>query len=198
MSLNLIKKYPTIGCCGLDCGLCPIFYIVGTSKCPGCCGPDFFNKHPACSYITCCVKKKKLEVCSQCEKFRCSKFKKWLKDGPEYDSFITYKKALPNLIYIKQNGLEIFIDQQSKRIKLLETMLNNYNDGRSKNFYCIATTLIPIIDLIDSLNRTKQKIKSEKIMNDKIKIKSKILKEFLSENAMRAGIKLKLRKKVKK
>ncbi len=56
------RKYSTIGVCGLDCGLCPRYYTVGTSRCPGCCGPDFFNKHPSCSFITCCVKKKDLEV----------------------------------------------------------------------------------------------------------------------------------------
>ena len=52
-----IKKYPTIGVCGLDCGLCPRYYTIGPSRCPGCAGPDFFNKHPSCSFITCCVKK---------------------------------------------------------------------------------------------------------------------------------------------
>jgi hypothetical protein len=34
-----IKKYPTIGVCGLDCGLCPRYYTIGPSRCPGCAGP---------------------------------------------------------------------------------------------------------------------------------------------------------------
>jgi hypothetical protein len=64
MSERPIKAYPTLGCCGLDCGLCSRYYTVGTSRCPGCCGPEFFDKMPSCAYITCCVKKKGLEVCA--------------------------------------------------------------------------------------------------------------------------------------
>jgi hypothetical protein len=74
-SKYLTKKYPTIGVCGLDCGLCPRYYTVGSSRCPGCGGPDFLNKHPSCSFITCCVKKKNHEVCAECSEFQCSKFK---------------------------------------------------------------------------------------------------------------------------
>ncbi len=197
MSEHPIKIYPTIGCCGLDCGLCPRYYTVGTSRCPGCSGPDFFNKHPSCSYITCCVKKKKLEVCAQCDGFPCSKFESWLIGGGEYDSFLTHKKAHPNMIFMRKHGIEEFIEQQGKRIKLLERMLKKFDDGRSKSFYCIAATLLPITDLKASLNETEQKIEADKIRLDDVKSKSKILKEFLNNFAAKKGIELKLRKKVK-
>ena len=77
MSKNPTKKYPTIACCGLDCGLCPTYYTKGPSKCPGCCGPNFSNHHPSCSIITCCVKDKKFETCAECKEFPCSKLKNW-------------------------------------------------------------------------------------------------------------------------
>ena len=197
MSEQPVKMYSTIGCCGLDCGLCPRYYTVGSSKCPGCCGPDFFNKHPSCSYITCCVKKKNLEVCAQCDEFPCSKFESWLVGGGEYDSFLTHKKAHPNLIFMGEHGLEKFIEQQRKRIRLLERMLTNFDDGKSKSFYCIATTLLPITDLEISLNETEQKIKADKIRTDDFKTKSKILKGILNNLAAREGNELKLRKKMK-
>ncbi len=190
-----IKNYPTIGCCGLDCGLCPRYYTIGSSKCPGCCGSDFFNKHPSCSYITCCVKKKRLEVCAQCGEFLCSKFGSWLENGGEYDSFLTHKKAKPNLGFIRTYGLERFIGQQRKRIELLEKVLMDFDDGRSKSFYCIATTLLPIADLETSLEKTEQRLKADKINIGDTRIKSKILKEFLSESATRNEVELRLRKK---
>src|SRR3989304_10020198 len=157
-----VKTYPTIGCCGLDCGLCPRYYTVGSSRCPGCCGPDFFNKHPSCSYITCCVKKKSLEACAQCDEFPCSKFESWLETGGEYDSFLTHKKAKPNLDFIRTYGLERYFEQQSKRIELLEKMLKNFDDGRSRNFYCIAATLLQIANLEASLEKTEQRSKAIK------------------------------------
>ena len=195
MSDRPIKNYPTISCCGLDCGLCPRYYTVGSSKCPGCCGPDFFNKHPSCSYITCCVKKKGFEVCVQCGEFPCLKFESWLKNGGEYDSFLTYKKARTNLDFIRTYGLERFIGQQRKRIVLLEKMLKNFDDGRSKSFYCIATTLLPITDLETSLGKAEQRLKAEKINLNDTRLKSKILKEFLNESAARNEVDLRLRKK---
>jgi hypothetical protein len=190
-----IKNYPTVGCCGLDCGLCPRYYTVGSSKCPGCCGPDFFNKHPSCSYITCCVKKKRFEVCAQCGEFPCSKFESWLENGGEYDSFLTHKKAKSNLNFIRTYGLERFIEQQRKRIELLEKMLKNFDDGRSKSFYCIATTLLPMTDLETSLEKTDQRLKANKTNLDDARINSRILKEFLNESAARNRVELRLRKK---
>jgi len=197
MSEHPTKIFPTIGCCGLDCGLCPRYYTVGGSKCPGCCGPDFFNKHPSCSYVTCCVKKKKLEVCAQCGEFPCSKCESWLVDGGEYDSFLTHKKAYSNLDFVRKHGIEKFVGQQRKRIRLLETMLKNFNDGRSKSFYCIATTLLPITDLEASLNRTEQEIKADKTGLVDFKTKSRILKGFLNNFAAKSEIELKLRKNVR-
>ena len=151
MGEHLIKQYPTIGCCGLDCGLCPRYYTVGSSRCPGCFGPDFSNKHPSCSFSTCCVKKEGFEVCAECNEFPCSKFEGLMKGDEVYDSFLTYRKVISNLDFIGEHGVEKFIESQKKRIELLETMLKRFDDGRSKSFYCIATTLLPIRDLEKSL-----------------------------------------------
>lgn len=194
MTTHLIKTYPTLGACGLDCGLCPRYYTVGSSRCPGCCGPDFFNKHPSCSFITCCVKKRNLEVCAECNEFSCSKFEGWTEDNA-YDSFITHREATPNLNFIKEHGIEEFMEQQKKRIELLEIMLKHFDEGRSKSFYCIATTLLSITDLEESLRNSEEKQKPENIGLDDIKTKSRILKGFLNDSAVRKGIDLKLRKK---
>ena len=191
------KKYPTLGCCGLDCGLCPRYYTAGSSRCPGCSGPNFFNKHPSCSYITCCVKKRNLEVCAQCDEFPCSKFKSRLEDDEKYDSFLTYKKVSSNLGFIKKHGLVKFIRQQKKRIRVLKIMLKDFDDGRSKSFYCLAATLLPIIDLETSLSKTKKKIRTDKIIPGDIKTRSKILKKYFSNATSRKRIELRLRKKGK-
>ena len=195
MSDKPIKNYPTLGCCGLDCGLCPRYYITGSSRCTGCAGPDFFNKHPSCSYISCCIKKKGLEVCSQCSEFPCGKFESWLETGGEYDSFLTHKKAKPNQEFIKKNGLEKFLEQQRKRIELLNKMLRDFDDGRSRSYYCIAASLLSVSDLEISLIKVKQKIEVDKVNFDDRKGKSKILKELLNECATRNDVELRLRRK---
>jgi len=180
--MNIPEKiYPTIGCCGLDCGLCPRYYTVGTSRCPGCAGKDFVNKHPSCSFITCCVKKKRLEACGECLDFPCSKFKsnenyQQLKESSSYPS---YKKVLPNLNFIKEHGIEKFIEQQKKRIELLETMINSFNNGRLKSFFCKVAALFDIKDLQNSLDEINQKIKADNIMD--METKAKNLKNILNK-----------------
>ena len=196
MNQQQIKEYPALGCCGLDCGLCPRYYTEGSSCCPGCGGPDFFEKHPSCPFITCCVNKNGFEVCAQCAEYPCSKLKGWEPDGENiYDSFLTHKKAMPNLDFIREHGLDKFLEQQKKRIELLEIMLNDFNEGRSKSFYCIATALLPIADLEEALTRSQGKIQTDRVEKDNIKELAGILKGFLTKAANGAGTELKLRKK---
>ena len=189
MSVKPEKKYPTIGCCGLDCGLCPRYYTEGSSKCPGCAGTGFYEKHPSCGYITCCVNKKGLEVCCQCDEFRCGRFDPWKEDGPELDSFISYRKAAFNMSFIKKNGLKRFLGQQEKRILLLEKMLDDFDDGRSKNLYCLAAALLSV----KALEGAIKKVEKNKCVDKKEM--AKVLKEVLNELAEREGLELTLRKK---
>jgi hypothetical protein len=175
------KTYPTIGVCGLDCGLCPRYYTVGVSRCPGCCGPEFLSKHPSCSFITCCVKKKNLEVCAECPEFPCSRFKgdeeyRQLKESSSYPS---YKKVMPNLNFIREYGIEKFVEQQRKRIKLFETMMANFDDGRSRSFYCKSAALLDLTALEDSLDEAIQKTETDKIKPSDTKARARILRGIL-------------------
>ena len=177
------KIYRTIGVGGLDCGLCPRYYTVGLTRCTGCYGLEFISKHPSCSFITCCVKKKNLEVCAECSDFPCSKFKsaeeyKQLKESSSYPS---YKKVIPNLNFIKEHGIEKFVGQQKKRIELLEKMLANFNEGRSRNFYCKSAALLDLTTLEDSLDKAIQRLETDNIKPDDIKTKARILRGILSE-----------------
>ena len=186
------KIYPTIGVCGLDCGLCPRYYTVGTSRCPGCAGPDFSNKHPSCSFITCCVKKKNFEVCAECPEFPCSKFKseEEYQQLKQSSSYPPYKKVMSNLNFIKEYGIKKFIEQQKKRIKLLETMIENFDDGRSRSFYCKAAALLDLTSLENSLDKATQKIKTDNIKPNDTKTKAKIFKSILNEIAFKEGVEL--------
>ena len=143
MNKQIEKRYPTIACCGIDCGLCPRYYTVGTSKCPGCAGDGFFEKHPSCSIVTCCVKTNGWETCAECPRFPCEKLMSW----DTADSFVTHQKSLDNLRQIRVEGMREFARQQKERIRVLNELLREYDDGRSKSFFCLATALMEIVDL---------------------------------------------------
>lgn len=185
------KKYFTLGCCGLDCGLCPRFYTEGSSKCPGCYGVDFENKHPSCFFITCCVKKKGLEVCCECNAFPCSKFDK---ETGETDSFITHRRVIQNQNYIKEHGIIAFIEQQNKRMVLLQTLLKYYNDGYCKSFFCLAASLLSLKSLNESLLKAEKEIQEKLVGKEDLKSKAKIMREILNQIAVEDNEELKLRK----
>lgn len=142
-----VKKHNTVGCCGIDCGLCPRFHSNGVSRCPGCCGKDFKDKHPTCGVASCCLNRNGFETCADCNEFPCRRF---ATESAGHDSFVTHGKLFPNLDYIKTNGLDLFINQQQLRIDILTDFLQKSDDGRSKSFYCLSCALLPIDSLRES------------------------------------------------
>lgn len=185
-----MRKHPTIAACGIDCGLCPRYYTKGSSRCPGCGGPNFSSKHPSCPILTCCVKKHKLEFCAECPEFICPKLSVWDKG----DSFVTHKVCLSNLRTIKKRGLKPFLKQQKVRIHLLEKFLADFDEGRSKSFYCLACALLTVANLKKAFKVSQQRIKKEGVDKSDLKLKSQILKEELERFAKKQGVELKLRK----
>jgi hypothetical protein len=141
------------------------------------------------------VKKKGLEVCSQCDEFPCKKFESWLHRDNVPGSYPPDRAAHSNHKFIKECGLEEFLKQQAMRMRTLEKMLREFDDRRSKSFYCTATNLLPIEGLQASLDSAQQRIKGEKVDAHDVKTKSTILRGLLSDFARREGIEL--RRKVK-
>lgn len=66
---------------------------------------------------------------------------------------LIHRRVIPNQNAICENGLEAFLAQQAERIAFLEKVLAKHDDGRSKNFFCIAATLISVDGLKSALRR---------------------------------------------
>lgn len=181
---DMTKKYPTIGCCGIDCGLCPRFYTKGASRCPGCGGEDFDTVHPLCGVKTCCFNRKGLEACGQCKEYPCVKYED--KEKIERDSFITHKRIFINQEQIQSGGIESFVLKQKERISILQDMLTEFDDGRSKGFYCLSAALLPP-DTVKALMAKTSGISDRKE-------KAKEFKESLATYAGNESIKLLLKK----
>lgn len=186
-----LKKYPIVGACGLNCGLCPRYYIEGTSRCPGCCGPDFWQKHPGCHFITCCVKRRNIETCAQCADWaECEKVTKLLDSAKYHNSFISYKPIAANFAFIQKNGVDEFARLEIEKQRFLRHLIENYDEGRSKSFYCTSYQLIPLDKLKQALVDAETKITEDTA----IKEKAKIVRAAISNLADVLQVDLKLRK----
>ena len=186
-----LKKYPIVGACGLNCGLCPRYYTEGTSRCPGCCGPGFWQKMPGCGFITCCVKKKGLEACAQCVDWEeCDRVVRLLDSAKYKDSFISYRPVAANFAFIQKTGIGEFARREVEKQKFLRHLIGNYDEGRSKSFYCTSCQLIPLEKLKEALADAEIKMTEATDIKDK----AKIVRLAISRIADNLQIDLKLRK----
>ena len=179
------RDYPQFAACGLNCGLCPRYYTDGESRCPGCAGDGFLDVHPTCGILSCC-QRKGLEYCFECMEFPCKKYDSW----GDTDSFITHRNYHADMEKAKDFGIEAYKAGLNLKIRILEELLNNYNDGRRKGFYCLAINLLDLVD-IDSV---MEQIKNEVSSKADIKEKAIATVRLFNSKADERGISLKMRK----
>jgi hypothetical protein len=143
-----------------------------------------------CPFITCALKEKGVEFCWDCEDCTtCGKWKKHRKYGKTLDSFKCYQTLEKDIVYIMKNGVAAFEKVQKEREKFLGKMLKEFNEGRSKSYYCIAATVMDITELKQALAKAGMKSKGLDI-----KGKSRTLHFLLDEIARKKRYFLKLRK----
>ncbi len=92
----------------------------------------------------------------------------------------------------REIGIEAYNNQLSKRIQILEQLLSDYDDGRSKTFYCLAMNLLPLPEIEILLERTIHEIA---FIDLPVKEKCRQITGQFKELAQEQGILLKLRKK---
>jgi len=143
-----------------------------------------------CPFITCAVKRKGIEFCWECEvNETCEKWRNHRESGKKADSFKCYQKLEEDIAFIRKNGVEEFEKIQKMREDLLKDMLKNFNEGRSKSYYCIAATVLEIDELRDALKRAKSES-----CGLNIKKKSDVLHSIIEGIAERKSYCLKIRK----
>ncbi len=182
------REYPLFSACGLNCGLCPRYYTEGASRCPGCAGEGFSAKHPSCGVLS-CAQRHGLAYCCLCGEYPCGRY-----DGADLtDSFITHKNQLKDLDKAKNIGIDAYKADLNSKIALLKNLLENFDDGRRKSFFCIAVNLL---DLRDIENVTAQMADITSVKDSK-KEKAAVAVRLFQTVAEKRNIALQLRRKPK-
>ena len=143
-----------------------------------------------CPFITCAIKKKGIEFCWSCEENEtCEKWTKHREFSKIVDSFKCYQKLEDDIGFIRKHGVREFEMTQKKKEHLLKEMVQEFNEGRSKSYYCIAATVLETGELEGAL--TKARKNSDGLA---IKEKSGVLHALLDEIARQRNYYLKLRR----
>lgn len=91
-------------------------------------------------------------------------------------------------------GTERYHSELKEKMQILRYLLDNFNDGRRKSFFCMAVNLIEIEDLKSAVKEIEEEVSGKELT---VKGKAVISVEILKSAAARKNIVLKLRKKEK-
>jgi len=169
----MIEDKNLIGCCGIYCGLCTKYQSKAPSRCIGC---RLGEQHDWCSIYKCCVIKKGLITCIECDEYPCERYKRRWAKYPE-----DWKIPRESLERIRREEVEDWLKEQVERRLLLEKMLENYNEGRSMSSYCKSCTNLPVKLIKRAIEKAEKRFESERIEKSDIKSKAKIVKEIIRE-----------------
>ena len=174
------RKNQLFSLCGLNCGLCPM--LLG-NHCGGC-----GNGNQSCRIEKCSLEHGKMEYCYECGQYSCEKYE----HVDEYDSFITHRRRRADLEKARSMGIEQYNLEQREKIKILSWLLSNYNDGRRKNFFCVAVNLLELSEIQEAV---KQIQSNNGLCSLPFKEQCLYVVEVFQMIADRRNIKLKLIKK---
>lgn len=171
------RKNQLLSLCGLNCGLCPMFL---GKHCGGC-----GNGNQSCKIAKCSLEHGKIEYCYECEHYPCDTYQ----NIDEFDSFITHQRQKADLEKAQRIGLEQYNLEQQEKMKILSYLLSNYNDGRRKNFFCVAVNLLELSELQRALNELQS---NSELPLFPIKEQCSYVADVFQKIADRKNIKLKL------
>lgn len=123
--------------CGLNCGLC-LMHLDG--YCPGCGGGE---GNQSCKIAGCSIRHGRVEYCNQCQEFPCDQYGR----ADAYDIFITHRNWKRDFEKMEAIGAEAYHSEQRQKLEILRFLLEHYNDGRRKSFFCLAVNLLDVDDL---------------------------------------------------
>jgi len=137
------RKNQLFSLCGLNCGLCPM--LLG-NHCGGC-----GNGNQSCRIARCSLEHGTVEYCFECEQYPCEKYE----HIDKYDSFITHRRRKADLERARRIGIEQYNLEQREKIQILSHLLSHYNDGRRKNFFCVAVNLLQLSELREAMEQIR-------------------------------------------
>ena len=174
------RKNQLFSLCGLNCGLCPM--LLG-NHCGGC-----GNGNQSCRIAKCSLAHGGIAYCFQCQEYPCEIYQ----NIDEYDSFITHRRRKADLERAQSIGIAQYNLEQQEKTQILSLLLSNYNDGRRKNFFCVAANLLELSELREGL---KQIQANDELSALPFKVQCQYVAEVFQKIADRRNIKLKLIRK---
>ena len=177
---NFNRNNQLLSLCGLNCGLCPMLL---DGHCGGC-----GNGNQSCKIARCSLEHGSVAYCYECTEYPCEKYE----SVDQFDSFISHRNQKVDLEKAKTIGIEQYNAEQQEKIQILHTLLDNYNDGRKKTFFCVAVNVLALQELKEILAQIEGNSAFTAMERAN---QCKFVSGLFEEKAQELGIEFKLRKK---
>lgn len=142
----------------------------------------------SCAIARCSLEHAGVEYCYLCDDYPCKKYK----SIDDLDSFITHRRQLRDLEKAKRMGIAEYNLEQEEKVRILDYLLSNYNDGRRKTFFCVTVNLLELSELQEAIDQIGSNAELFALPS---KEKSSYVARVFQSTADRRGVKLKLNKK---
>lgn len=91
----------------------------------------------------CSVKHGNLQYCFECPEYPCKHY-----DGfGSYDTLVLHRNQRKDMQRAKEIGIDAYRAEQREKVKLLNRLLEAYDDGKRQVFYCAAVNLLSVDDM---------------------------------------------------
>ena len=128
----------------------------------------------------CSIKHGDIEYCYQCSDYPCKKYEK----TSEVDSFVSYKNVIDDFAKAKEN-LSMYLEELKEKYSYLQLLIEKYNDGRSKAFFCTVVNNMKYNDLKEIMNEIgKDKKLNEMDSTERAKEVIKMIKTKAKEHGV--------------
>jgi hypothetical protein len=94
----------------------------------------------------------------------------------------------------REIGIDEYNEEQQRKIRILHSLLDDYNDGKRKSFYCMAINLLPLKEIERILDEL---IADSQLSATSFREKVDFIVSRFRSLAKDQGVELKLRKKTK-
>ena len=159
-----------------------MYHISEENHCTGCGGAG----RPSCAVLRCAGEHGGIAYCFQCPEYPCARYE----PPPEYDSFVSARNVRRDFARAESWGLERYQAVLEEKMELLRFLLQGYNDGRRKSFFCLAANLLELEDLHTAVARLRR----ETGPGMELKERAALAVQLLGETAAAAGVVLKLKR----
>ena len=114
--------------------------------------------------ISCAKRHGMIEYCYLCGEYPC---KKYYDSEKITDSFITKQRQLADFEKVRRIGLPAYQAELGEKVEILGRLLDSFDDGRRKNFYCLAVNLLEMTDIKDVMAQIDAKISPDATPKEK-------------------------------